>query len=86
MNFQEFYKLKKNRDLMARYRTCLINYYGGEEIDITTQQDDWSYGIFNQKLEDGASSEYIVDEIRMEIKQIESLMRKRLKEAIKRVK
>lgn len=84
MTFQEWYKSKKNKNLMAKYRTCLINYYGGEEVDITTQQDDWSYDIFNQKVTDGALSDYIAEEIAMEIKQLESLMRIRLKEALKR--
>lgn len=84
MTFQEWYKSKKNKNLMAKYRTCLINYYGGEEIDITTQQDDWSYDIFNQKLQDGALSDYIAEEIAMEIKQLESLMKTRFRKALKR--
>jgi hypothetical protein len=84
MTFQEWYKSKKNKNLMAKYRTCLINYYGGEEIDITTQQDDWSYDIFNQKVTDGALSDYIAEEIAMEIKQLESLMKIRIRKALKR--
>lgn len=82
--FQEFYKLKRNKDLMARYRTLLIN--SGENMDVTTQQDDWAYGIYKQLVSDGAPYNMIAEEIRMECKHIEWIMRKRQAEVIKEFK
>lgn len=74
-NFQEFYKLKRNKDLMARYRTLLIN--SGENMDVDTEQDDWSYGVYSQLVSDGTPSNMIAEEIRMECRHIEWLMRQR---------
>lgn len=83
-NFQEFYKLKRNKDLMARYRTLLIN--SGENMDIDTQQDDWSYGVYSQLISDGTPSNMIAEEIRMECRHIEWLMRQRRAEVLKKFK
>lgn len=83
MTFQDFYKLKRNKDLMARYRTLLIN--SGEDMDVTTEQDDWAYGVYNQIVSDGAPIDMVAEEIRMECKHIEWLMRKRRAEVLKKI-
>ena len=66
---------------MARYRTLLIN--SGENMDVETQQDDWSYNIYSQMVSDGAPYNMIAEEIRMECKHIEWIMRQRHAEVIK---
>ena len=83
-NFQEFYKLKRNKDLMARYRTLLIN--SGENMDVDTEQDDWSYGVYSQLISDGTPINMVAEEIRMECRHIEWLMRQRRAEVLKKFK
>lgn len=83
-HFNDWYKRKVNKELMARYRTLLIN--SGENLDVDTQQDDWSYKVFNQIVSDGAPYYMVAEEIRMECKQIEWLMRQRRAEVLKKFK
>lgn len=80
-HFNEWYKKKVNKELMARYRTLLIN--SGENFDVETEQDDWSYKVYEQIVSDGAPLDMVAEEIRMECKHIEWLMRKRRAEVLK---
>jgi hypothetical protein len=81
-SFQTFYKRKSNKELMARYRTLLVN--SGENMDVETEQDDWSNEIYSQKVYEGSVD--IAQEIRMECKKIESEMKSRWKEILKGAK
>jgi hypothetical protein len=83
-HFNEWYKKKINKDLMARYRTLLIN--SGENMDVDTEQDDWSYGVYSQLISDGTPNNMIAEEIRMECRHIEWLMRQRRAEVLKKFK
>lgn len=83
-HFNDWYKRKVNKDLMARYRTLLIN--SGENMDVDTEQDDWSYGVYSQLVSDGTPSGMIAEEIRMECRHIEWLMRQRRAEVLKKFK
>ena len=69
---------------MARYRTLLIN--SGEYRDVDTEQDDWSFQIYNQIVTDGVPMNCIAEEIRMECKHIEWTMRKRRLEVLRMAK
>lgn len=80
--FQIFYKSKRNKELMARYRTLLVN--SGENTDVETEQDDWSNEIYSQKVHEGSID--IAQEIRMECERIESKMKSRWKEILKGAK
>lgn len=82
LHFNEWYKRKSNKELMARYRTLLIN--SGENMDVSTDQDDWSNEIYSQKVHEGSVN--IAQEIRMECKKIESEMKSRWKEILKGAK
>lgn len=69
---------------MARYRTLLVN--SGENFDVTTEQDDWAYNIYEQLISDGAPFEMIAEELRMECKHIEWLQRQRRNEVLRKYK
>lgn len=84
LQFNEWYKKKSNKELMARYRTLLIN--SGENMDVTTEQDDWSYEVYQQLVSDGAPYNMIAEEIRMECKHIEWIMRQRHNEMLRKYK
>lgn len=84
IKFNEWYRKKTNKELMARYRTLLIN--SGENMDVKTQQDDWSYEVYQQMVSDGAPINMVAEEIRMECKHIEWLMRQRRAEVLKKFK
>jgi hypothetical protein len=82
--FNEWYKSKTNKDLMARYRTLLIS--SGENMDVETEQDDWSHGIYDQLLSDGAPYDMIAEELRMEIRHLEWVERERRFEMMRMVR
>lgn len=83
-HFNEWYKRKRNKELMARYRTLLIN--SGENIDVDTEQDDWSYNIYEQMVSDGVPYNYLEEELRMECRHIEWTMRQRRNEVLRSFK
>lgn len=80
-HFNKWYGIKRNKELMARYRTLLIN--SGENIEVETEQDDWSYGIYEQMISDGVPYNMLAEEIRMECKHIEWLMRQKRNEVFR---
>lgn len=69
---------------MARYRTLLVN--SDEDFDVETEQDDWAYKVYEQIISDGAPIDMIAEEIRMECKHIEWLMRQRRAEVLRKFK
>lgn len=83
-HFNEWYKRKTNKELMARYRTLLVN--SGENRDVDTEQDDWSYEVFEQLMIDGVPFNMVSEEIRMECRHIEWTMRQRRNEVLKKFK
>lgn len=55
-------------------------------MDVDTEQDDWSYNIYEQMVSDGAPYNMIAEELRMECRHIEWTMRQRRNEVLRKAK